>query len=164
MLLTTNASKDEETYVDAGLRNLPADQKDAVKILHTREEVVQMTNHAGGAATGKRGYFNPKAGWADADQAMRWVADRARQTGRVRFEQGEVKEVKSGEVLLVDGKVLKADVIVVAVGSWVEELMKREVAGRVKRCPQPLGYVRLNDEQWAKVKDWPVHFNVSDGK
>ncbi|TGZ81471.1 nucleotide-binding domain-containing protein, partial [Ascodesmis nigricans] len=165
LLITTDRPDGEEVYIDKALKNLPAREREKdVRILGSREEVVELTRHAGGAATGCRGYVNYSAGWADAERAMGWVLGKVRETGRVRFETGEVSEVREREVELVDGRVMKADVVVVAVGSWVEGLMGRWVGGRVKRCPQPLGYVKLGDEEWEQVKHWPVHFNVTDGE
>jgi sarcosine oxidase/L-pipecolate oxidase len=76
-----------------------------------------------------KGYFNPEAGWVDAASATKSYLRVAESRG-VKRVTGEVEELilrDDGEgiagVRLRDGKVLKADKVVIAAGAWTSSLL-----------------------------------------
>lgn len=76
-----------------------------------------------------KGYFNPEAGWCDAEKATISFAKVALELG-VRRVTGEVRELlfdraesRVSGVKLHDGRVLEADKVVIAAGAWTSALL-----------------------------------------
>ncbi|KAI0408429.1 DAO-domain-containing protein [Xylaria palmicola] len=119
------------------------------------------------------GYLNTAAGWADAEKSMRWLYDKVVETGRVTFVNGTVEalEPQSGETpgkgrrvtgaRLTDGRHVSADLVIVAAGAWTPSLVN--LAGQAVATGQCLAYLRLTDEEQAKLDGMPVCLNLTDG-
>lgn len=170
MLLTTDRPpSDTSDYVDKSLLSLPDSQRERIQIVDAAE-IKKLTGSAGGAASGRRGYVNPSSGWADAEASVAWAWEKVLASGRVEVVEGIAERVEdNGTVILKDGRALKSEVVVVAVGSWCTELggVREKLNGRVKKTGQALGFVVFEDEgEWERsgCRDWGVHFNVSDGE
>ncbi|KAI0483585.1 DAO-domain-containing protein [Xylaria cf. heliscus] len=119
------------------------------------------------------GYLNTAAGWADAEKSMQWLYDKVVRTGRVTFVNGTVEalETQTGEppareqrvvgARLSDGRSFSADLVIVAAGAWTPTLV--DLAGQAVATGQCLAYLRLTDEEQAKLANMPVCLNLTDG-
>lgn len=100
------------------------------------------------------GYLNPRCGWADARGVMDEVCELVRDAG-VNFEAGEVDsllyESIDGKkdvvgVALKDGRELKADLIILATGSWTGTLLP-EMGEQLLATGQVVGTIQLTPEE-----------------
>ncbi|KAI8631360.1 FAD dependent oxidoreductase-domain-containing protein [Xylariaceae sp. FL1651] len=126
------------------------------------------------------GYLNTAAGWADAERSMRWLYERVVETGRVTFVNGTVealetqKKSRDGEdegegregqrvsgARLSDGRSFSADLVIVAAGAWTPSLV--DMAGQAVATGQCLAYLRLTEDEQAKLEKMPVCLNMTDG-
>ncbi|KAI3324300.1 DAO-domain-containing protein [Xylariaceae sp. AK1471] len=123
------------------------------------------------------GYLNTAAGWADAEKSMQWLYDRVVETGRVTFVNGTVEaletqtETETGErpvkeervtgARLSDGRSFSADLVIVAAGAWTPTLV--DLAGQAVATGQVLAYLRLTENEQAKLAKMPISLNLTDG-
>lgn len=111
------------TYVDLALQN-DIDVGANVKALHSSEELrahIPYSGSLGSSLTcGFEGYITFDGGWANARQGVEITLQKVRQLG-ARIELGKLVSGLSSDgygLKLEDGSELRADVIVVASGSW----------------------------------------------
>lgn len=122
-----------------------------------------------------KGYFNPEAGWCDAERATQSFTKVALELGVKRIT-GEVQELvlnrdKSGlaGAKLRDGRILTADKIVLAAGAWtstlmspLEDALKISHQDRIERQVTAVGrvsaYYTLDDSDTQSLvsQDQPV--------
>ncbi|KAL2176292.1 FAD dependent oxidoreductase [Thermothelomyces heterothallicus CBS 202.75] len=119
-----------------------------------------------GGSSGSWGYINNASGWANAAASMNWLFDQVKQTGRVHFVPGTVISLeRNGDTVtgakLSDGRVLSADLVVVAAGAWTGGLV--DLAGQAVATGQVLGYIDLTEEEQEKLAKMPVILNLSTG-
>lgn len=126
-------------------------------------------------------YWNPGAGWVEADRAMGAMLEEAVDKG-VKYIQGEVVELILHEhewrgvkgVLLANGKVVEADNVVLATGPWTsltlsttEDKLKMERSARIERQVKAAGvcvaHYALNAKEKEKFDKIPVVVYGSDG-
>jgi sarcosine oxidase/L-pipecolate oxidase len=125
------------------------------------------------------GYLNTAAGWADAERSMQWLYDRVRETGRVTFVNGTVEALETqtqtqtetregpevnGRVTgarLSDGRSFSADLVIVAAGAWTSSLV--DLSGQAVATGQVLAYLRLTEDEQAKLAKMPICLNLTDG-
>ncbi|KAH6605721.1 hypothetical protein Trco_004874 [Trichoderma cornu-damae] len=115
---------------------------------------------------GDWGYVNELSGWANAREGMRWMYDRVKATGKVKFVDARVEElVTEGKRVvgarLGDSGVLTAEVVFVAAGAWTGSLI--DLRGRVEATAQPLGYMDISPEELEALAKQPVALNLSTG-
>jgi len=72
--------------------------------------------------TFKSGYNNPNAGWIESGAVLRRYVEEARQCGVVLINESVAKVHRDG-VHLVNGRYIKADVVVVSCGAWTPFLL-----------------------------------------
>jgi sarcosine oxidase/L-pipecolate oxidase len=119
-----------------------------------------------GGSSGSWGYINRNSGWANAAASMAWFLDRVKQTRRVNFVAGTVVSLEHNETTVTgaklnDGRVLSADLVVVAAGAWTGGLV--DLAGQTVATAQVLGYLDLTEDEQAKLAHMPVILNLSTG-
>ncbi|KAL2259584.1 hypothetical protein VTK26DRAFT_6699 [Humicola hyalothermophila] len=119
-----------------------------------------------GGTSGAWGYINYNSGWGDAAASMAWYLDQVRQTGRVNLVPGTVVSLEhAGSTVtgakLSDGRVLSADLVIVAAGAWTGALV--DLAGQAIATGQVLGYLDLTEEEQARLAKMPVILNLSTG-
>jgi len=119
-----------------------------------------------GGVSGTWGYVNEGSGWADPCAAMAWLLQKVRDTGRVSFVSGTVDSLErdGGAVtgaLLNDGRVLSADLTIVAAGAWTGGLV--DLSGQVTATGQVLGYISLTQEEQERLDSMPVVANMTTG-
>ncbi|KAI1811042.1 FAD dependent oxidoreductase-domain-containing protein [Poronia punctata] len=126
------------------------------------------------------GYLNLAAGWADAERSMQWLHEKVVDTGRVTFVNGTVetletetstqKESKNIDTQgggcvtgarLSDGRILSADLVIVAAGAWTPSLV--DLSGQAVATGQCVAYLRLTEDEQAKLAKMPVSLNLTDG-
>jgi len=128
-----------------------------------------------------QGYFNPEAGWCDAERATQSFIKVALELG-VQRVTGEVQELllnnnQSGlaGVRLRDGRVFKADQIVLAAGAWtsallspVEDALRIREQDRIERQITAVGrvsaYYTLNADETQQMIDTKVPVVVIGGQ
>ncbi|KAK4130985.1 FAD dependent oxidoreductase [Trichocladium antarcticum] len=119
-----------------------------------------------GGSSGSWGYINANSGWANAGAAMAWYLDKVRQTGRVEFVAGTVASLEHSDTTvtgakLSDGRVLSADLVVVAAGAWTGGLV--DLAGQAVATGQVLGYLDITETEQEALSAMPVILNLSTG-
>lgn len=119
-----------------------------------------------GGSSGSWGYINANSGWANAGTSMAWLLDRVKQTGRVSFITGTVVSLEHNEtavtgVKLSDGRVLSAELVVVAAGAWTGALI--DLGGQTIATGQVMGYVDITEDEQEKLAKMPVILNLSTG-
>ncbi|KAI1633691.1 FAD dependent oxidoreductase [Biscogniauxia mediterranea] len=128
------------------------------------------------------GYLNAGSGWADAAACMRWMHARAVETGRIAFVNGTAerllvssnddgqRRVVTGVRLLAkeaknenenENETLSADLVVVAAGAWTPALV--DLSGQAVATGQVIGYVRITEEEQARLGANPVLLDLTDG-
>ena len=171
-------------YVHRSMENVRAllaetgveDVEDQVVELLDRKEIVEVCRTRGGG-TGDSGYVNWTSGWADAEEAMRFVRARCEEQRDIDFLTGEVVGIverkvgakhRGGEeesvvdgVELSDGRVLRAGLTVLATGAWTPGLLDLE--GRANSTGQVVAYVDVTEEEEERYEDMPVMLNLSTG-
>ena len=115
---------------------------------------------------GDWGYLNTLSGWADATKGMKWLYERVKATERVDFVDAEVERlVPDGKRVvgaqLTDGKILKADVVIVAAGAWTGSLV--DLRGRTEATGHPLAYIDITEEEQQVLSKQPVALNLTSG-
>ncbi|KAI0514894.1 FAD dependent oxidoreductase-domain-containing protein [Xylaria bambusicola] len=116
------------------------------------------------------GYLNTAAGWADAERSMRWLYDRVVATQRVTFVNGTVETLETQTqgveqhvtgARLTDGRNFSADLVIVATGAWTPTLVG--LAGSAVATGQCVAYLRITDDEQARLAEMPVCLNLTDG-
>ncbi|KAI5866320.1 FAD dependent oxidoreductase-domain-containing protein [Durotheca rogersii] len=102
---------------------------------------------------------------------MRFVYERAAATGRVAFVNGTVEQLLTtgggegsrvtGARLREGGRVLSADLVVVAAGAWSPQLV--DLSSQVVATGQVLAYLDLTEDEQAQLGHRPVLMNISTG-
>lgn len=119
-----------------------------------------------GGSSGSWGYINNNSGWGNATASMSWLLDRVQETGRVNLVPGTVVSLEHDETTvtgakLSDGRVLSADLVVVAAGAWTGGLV--DLAGQAVATGQVLGYMDITEAEQEKLAKMPVILNLSTG-
>ncbi|KJX96787.1 sarcosine oxidase like protein [Zymoseptoria brevis] len=145
--------------------------------LAERWEVLKDTNMDGFRSA----YFNPEAGWCDAASATSRFLETAEKKG-VRRVTGKVAEFlldqKNGRVEGVkteDGRVLKAEKVILATGAWTSSLLSpvEDILGipeedRIERQVQATGiaaaYYRVSSEEVTQLTDSKLPCMVYGGQ
>ncbi|GKT90955.1 sarcosine oxidase (FAD dependent oxidoreductase) [Colletotrichum tofieldiae] len=112
---------------------------------------------------------NTAGGWADAAGAIRALAGQCTLAG-VSFVTGAhgtvVSLQRSGGrvtgVRTAAGTRLEAERVVLAAGAWTNRIVPG-VGHAVAASGQPVGFIRLSDEEAERVRDMPVMVNMSTG-
>ena len=119
-----------------------------------------------GGTSGTWGYLNERSGWANAEKSMAWLYRQVEATGRVRFVGGTVASLnRDGTTVtgarLADGRILSADLVVLATGAWTNSLL--DLSGRATATGQAVAYLDLTDVEQEQLKDIPVFLNLTNG-
>ncbi|KAK2049286.1 FAD dependent oxidoreductase [Colletotrichum somersetense] len=119
-------------------------------------------------APGTWGYINPLAGWADAGAAMSYLAAKVQALGRVTFVSGTATHLNYGPdrrtvtgATLDDGRVLSADLVIVAAGAWTGRLV--DLSGQAIATGQAVGYIDITPSELEVLRKMPVTLNFSTG-
>ncbi len=122
------------------------------------------------AAPGFAGYISDQAGWADAAHGISLLRDECSRLG-VSFiagAHGTVTGLNQAEpggrvqsVSTASGLTIPAELVVLAAGAWTASIAPLEKA--TISTGQIVGYVRLSDEQAARLAGLPIYMNMATG-
>ncbi|KAL2208226.1 FAD dependent oxidoreductase [Sarocladium strictum] len=137
---------------------------DRIRVLESREALQKEMKTTG--YPGDWGYLNTYSGWADAGRSMEWFSAQVQAKGKVNFVDAKVRElVTEGRKVvgakLSDGKVLRADWVMVAAGAWCSDLV--DLRGRVEATGHVLGYLDITPEEQKELGKRPVVLNLTTG-
>jgi sarcosine oxidase/L-pipecolate oxidase len=135
-----------------------------IRELPNRDAIRDCLGTAG--SSGSWGYINNNSGWANAAASMAWLFNKAQETGRVSFVAGTVVSLVHDETAvtgakLSDGRVLSAELVVVAAGAWTGSLV--DLAGQTMATGQVMGYLDLTEAEQEKLGKMPIILNLSNG-
>ncbi|THV81113.1 FAD dependent oxidoreductase [Aureobasidium pullulans] len=148
-------------------------QSDIRNIFRDNTNAAQETAVAAAAATGKGGssvgdfgYVNWRSGWADAEKGMRVLRARVEETNRVNFLHASVSRLQFSNDAVTgcetdDGRVLTADLVVLATGAWTPALL--DLRGRCSATGQILSYIKISDAEQEALGERPTLLNESSG-
>lgn len=169
LVFTANKKAQGEDYVRKSWENVQALMRAAgdaysANELPDRTAIVAATSTGGGS--GDWGYINRRSGWADAEASMRWLRAQIEAAGRVSFIQGEaVSLLKTGKKVhgaqLKDGRILTAELVVLAAGAWSGRLV--DLRGRATATGQVEAYLPLTEAEQARLGSMPTLLNMSSG-
>lgn len=121
---------------------------------------------------GLRAVHNPNGGWADAEGAIRRLADECSKVG-VAFVTGAGGTVTSLKYKSIDGREkvagvdvasgdnIEADQVILCTGAWTNRLVSLTHA--TSASGQPVGFIKLTEEETARLNGFPVMINLSTG-
>ncbi|KAF4219485.1 hypothetical protein CNMCM8980_006743 [Aspergillus fumigatiaffinis] len=155
--------------------------RDAIQVLDSLDEVRALLGNTPSqppylpankdpSARDLRGYISNDCGWADAGASIEWLRQEVIRLGRVGCVVGQVEslvysddqqEVKG--VKFVDGKVLTAELTVIAAGARSSHLL-----GIPKLCDvysEFVAYIQLTEEEAHELRrrQWPILVNCHRG-
>jgi sarcosine oxidase/L-pipecolate oxidase len=141
-----------------------------VQWLESKEDyhkLMPVTRH--GELPEWRGFFNKRAGWAHAREAMRIMGDEARRLG-VKFASGPSATMSSllvdedenaVGIVAEDGTRWQADRIVLCTGAWTDSLIDTERQLEA-RC-WTFAHIQLTPEECVEFKGVPILMNLEEG-
>lgn len=169
LVLVADAGRQGEQYVRNSFGNVKALMEEAgdtegVTELPSRRAIEAAVGTGGGS--GDWGYINRRSGWADAEDAMRWLRAKVESTKRVTFLHGEAIELLKSDqrvygARLKDGRNITAELVILATGAWTGSLV--DLRGRATATGQVLAYLRLSSTEQEHLSKMPVLLNMSNG-
>ena len=173
-MVTTATSEETTDYCRRAYQGwIEGGEGKNVRWLENKEDFAALVPQVGGLSesngSGWRGFYHQRAGWADADRALRIFGDEAKKNG-VRFSHGPSATMHSlllndkGEakgIVAQDGTELLADCIVLCTGAWTDSLIDTE-SQLEARC-WTLAHLQLTPDECAQFKGIPVVLNLEEG-
>ncbi|HKE15533.1 MAG TPA: FAD-dependent oxidoreductase [Kofleriaceae bacterium] len=106
------------------------------------------------------GYYNPQGGWAEATEVVRHLLGEARDAGvavRGGCAARAIAEAdgRAAGLVLADGAVIAADLVVVASGAWAGQLSPA-LARALRASGQPVFHLRPADPTLYRPEVFPV--------
>ncbi len=107
------------------------------------------------------GYYNPQGGWVEAAAVVARLLGEARAAGvqvRAGCAAREVAERagRAAGVVLADGQLLAADLVVVAAGAWAAVELCPALAGALRASGQPVFHLRPDRAELYRADRFPV--------
>ncbi len=168
--LNATGKKTGMDYVYASWQNvlaLSAQTPDLVGRIRELPDSAAIRDRFGtGGSSGSWGYVNERSGWAHAEKSMAWLYDQVKRTGRVKFVSGTVQSLEHDDTVITaaklsDGRVLSAELVVLATGAWTGSLL--DLSGQATATGQVLGYLNLTDAEQERLHDIPILLNLTTG-
>ncbi|EDN02217.1 fructosyl amino acid oxidasesarcosine oxidase [Histoplasma capsulatum] len=188
LVLVSSGDKSGKGYVQESYENVKATNPKMIEKLPTREDVERAAPGYGTGLHVSGGYVNWGSGWADAEASVRFAKKNIDEMGKVDFRTGEVNRLlvstpphpdegqrgakgattaassaraKVTGVELSDGTTITADLVILATGAWTGRLL--DLRGKAEATGQALAYIRISDEEQAKLANMPTVLNLSTG-
>ncbi|OJD18102.1 hypothetical protein AJ78_01875 [Emergomyces pasteurianus Ep9510] len=186
LVLVSSGDQFGKEYVQESYENVKAINPKMVEKLPTRSDVERAAPGYGSGLHVSGGYVNWGSGWADAEASVRFAKKKLDKLGSVEFRTGDVKRIlsipspddsrneatgtartaataraKVTGVELADGTTLTADLVILATGAWTGRLV--DLRGKAEATGQALAYIRISDEEQAKLANMPTVLNFSTG-
>lgn len=183
LVLVSSGDQFGKEYVQESYENVISINPKMVEKLPTRKDVERAAPGYGSGLHVSGGYVNWGSGWADAEASVRFAKKKIDEMGKVEFRTGDVKQILStldldnsqrgatgaaaaaqGKVTgveLADGTTITADLVILATGAWTGRLV--DLRGKAEATGQALAYIRISDEEQAKLANMPTVLNLSTG-
>lgn len=169
MLVYPNHDSNGRTYAMKSYENVKSLEGATVEYLPSKKEVLRAAPAFGSGMDVAGGYVNWGSGWSDAEATVRYATKRLEaEAGKVTFKTGQVDRLlynHSGDtvigVQLSDTSTLHADLVILATGAWTAQLV--DLRGRTVSTGQALAYLRISDEEQARLENMPTVLNFATG-
>lgn len=166
MLVYPDGDGNGRNYATKSYKNVKELEGDNVELLPTKDDVLRAAPAYGKELNVAGGYVNWGSGWSDAEAAVRYAKQRLDAEGKVTFKTGEVDQLlydgdKVTGVALTTGTRLNADLVILATGAWTAQLV--DLRGRTLSTGQALAYMRISDEEQARLAHMPTILNFATG-
>lgn len=166
MLVYPDGDGNGRDYAMKSYRNVKELEGDNVELLPTKDDVLRAAPAYGKELNVAGGYVNWGSGWSDAEAVVRYAKERLDAEGKVTFKTGEVDRLlydgdKVTGVVLTTGTSLTADLVILATGAWTAQLV--DLRGRTLSTGQALAYMRISDEEQARLVNMPTILNFATG-
>ncbi|KAL0938427.1 fructosyl amino acid [Colletotrichum truncatum] len=117
---------------------------------------------------GLQACINHKGGWADAKGAIAQLASQCSLLG-VQFISGargtveslKIEQDKVVGVNVVEGPPVLGDQVILATGAWTNRIV--HISSATSASGQPVGFMKLTEEEAQRLKDMPVIINFNTG-
>ena len=114
------------------------------------------------------GYLNPRGGWADSAEAVRYLAAQCAALG-VSFVTGTRGSIDSLAldgtrvvgVNVKEGPPLLAEHIILATGAWTSRLIDLTLSA--VSTAQPVGYIQLSADEADRLRRMPIAIDLDSG-
>jgi sarcosine oxidase/L-pipecolate oxidase len=116
------------------------------------------------------GFVNWSSGWANAEGALQELWQVVKKEGLVNLRDGIVSKLKIGTesdrqvatgVVLSDGNVIPADLVIVAAGAWSPSQV--DLSGQAAARGQVMAYLKLSDVEFERLRNIPVILSLKTG-
>jgi sarcosine oxidase/L-pipecolate oxidase len=174
LLVYPSDSASAKEYAHKSYANVRPIEGDNVTFLPTQADVLSVVPAYGSTLDVAGGYVNWGSGWSDAAATVRYAKELLDAEGKVRFRTGDVERVlyaaasasgggksKVTGVVLADGSVVEADLVVLATGAWSSRLI--DLRGRAVATGQAIAYMRISDEEQRQLENLPTILNFATG-
>ncbi|KKZ62589.1 hypothetical protein EMCG_02998 [[Emmonsia] crescens] len=143
LVLVSSGDQFGKEYVQESYENVISINPKMVEKLPTRKDVERAAPGYGSGLHVSGGYVN-------------WGSGQRGATGAAAAAQGKVTGVE-----LADGTTITADLVILATGAWTGRLV--DLRGKAEATGQALAYIRISDEEQAKLANMPTVLNLSTG-
>lgn len=106
--------------------------------------------------------YDPSAKDIDTDAVLQAFARDARRYGAVIHTGAEIKMVRPGFHLQIDGSEVAVDLVVNAAGAWADDLAKIAGAKSINLAPLRRSMARLPAPGGRDVRSWPMLLGVGE--
>lgn len=172
MLVYPGDDSNARTYATKSYENVRSlDDGDAhlVENLPSKKDVLRAAPAFGANMDVAGGYVNWGSGWSDAEASVRYAKERLlREFGdRVSLRVGLVDRLVYGDgdrvtgVHLSDGGEILSELVILATGAWTAQLV--DLRGRTVSTGQALAYLRITDDEQARLENMPTVLNFATG-
>lgn len=122
--------------------------------------------------TGLSGFYNPIAGWADAEGAISYLAKQCSLAG-VSFVTGASGTVvslvtqRTGSGVTVtgvkvrSGETIRASRVILATGAWSSRIL--DISGSAVSTSQPVAFMQLSPAEADELRNHPIVMNLTTG-
>ncbi|KAL5357784.1 FAD dependent oxidoreductase [Aspergillus floccosus] len=170
LLVYPDGDSSGKDYAIKSYHNVKKLEGKNVELLPSEKDVLRVAPAFGPNLGVSGGYINWGSGWSNAEEGVRYAKKKLDEEGKVRFQTGEVQRLLFGDaadkrrvtgVVLADGNTVSADLVILATGAWTAKLI--DLRGRAVATGQALAYMRITDEEQARLAHMPTILNFSTG-
>ncbi|KAG2412336.1 hypothetical protein HFD88_009893 [Aspergillus terreus] len=170
LLVYPDGDSSGKDYAIKSYHNVKKLEGKNVELLPSEKDVLRVAPAFGPNLGVSGGYINWGSGWSNAEEGVRYAKKKLDEEGKVRFQTGEVQRLLFGDaankhkvtgVVLADGATVSADLVILATGAWTAKLI--DLRGRAVATGQALAYMRITDEEQARLAHMPTILNFSTG-
>jgi sarcosine oxidase/L-pipecolate oxidase len=159
--LTRGKSSDPESYVELFTR------EEVFQRIHGKNSQPPPLSNIGGDSRWNRAYCNLEDAFIDAKESIQIYYDRCLKASAINFMCGSaveriqmVDDIAQG-VILQDGNIIQAELVVVAAGAWSNKLVY--LGTRMIPIGHEVAWIKVSAEEEARWKNMSITTNMSTG-